>query len=94
MNTNPEALNSSNKVISKYQIIDLLKTGIYTVTFTKVDGYSKRVMPCTLMPSFLPQKEFKDRQVNAQEETLAAFATDIREWRSFRIANVISVTPT
>jgi hypothetical protein len=50
-------------------------------------------MPCTLDPTILPTQNLTEekkipRKINI--ETLRVFVTDINEWRSFRIENVIS----
>jgi hypothetical protein len=75
----------------------LLREGVYEVTFTKVDG-SIRTMPCTLKPDLLPERvisETSGRVVTKplKIETMSAWATDIKEWRSFRVMNVTEVKP-
>lgn len=73
---------------------NLLKQGTYQITFTKLDG-STRVMPCTLKSELLPDRLIsesetrKPRSLNV--ETISAFATDIQEWRSFRVMNVVEI---
>lgn len=72
----------------KQTLVDLLKTNIVEVTFTKVNG-ELRIMPCTLKPDILPPmpiKEQRERKVN--DETLSVWCTDKKEWRSFRVSNV------
>ena len=76
-------------------LVGKLANGVHTVEFTKVNG-EKRIMPCTLTSNLLPPSPIredtakKERKVN--NDTLRVFATDISEWRSFRIENVISIT--
>ena len=71
----------------------LLRDGIYEVTFTKVDG-SARTMPCTLRPELLPEQpitETAKRPKPVKTETISAWVTDINQWRSFRVMNVIEI---
>jgi hypothetical protein len=72
------------------------------VTFKKVDG-SIRVMPCTLRPESLPaqvQESSNNQELTAKNtklpkaenpNTIRVYCLDKKEWRSFRIENVISV---
>lgn len=71
---------------------DLLRSGVYEITFTKVDG-SERVMPCTLQESQLPVRTFDKQSKPGKAETLSVWCTDRGEWRSFRVMNVVSVKP-
>ena len=71
-------------------------SGVYNVTFTKVDG-TERTMPCTLKEEILPPAKQEDplsqKKVRAiNDEVLVVYCTDKNEWRSFRVANVTSVT--
>jgi len=73
----------------------LLREGVYQVTFTKIDGTS-RTMPCTLKPELLPARPVAEQLVNKipkvlKLETMSAWATDIEQWRSFRVMNVTAV---
>lgn len=77
------------------QLQEMLKQGIYDVTFTKVNGET-RTMPCTLMEGVIPPARKDDpvsqkrvRDINPQ--VMVAWCIDKREWRSFRVANVISM---
>ena len=79
----------------RQDIIKILSNGIHAITFTKVDG-TERTMPCTLDPAILPAVELIEneekrvpRKLNM--DTLRVFVTDINEWRSFRVDNVISI---
>ena len=81
--------------MTRQSLSETLQTGIHTVTFTKVDG-TERSMPCTLDPTILPTIEVTEekkvpRKLNP--DTMRVYVTDINEWRSFRIENVISVVP-
>jgi hypothetical protein len=67
----------------------LLHSNIVNVTFTKVDG-TERTMKCTLNPEFLPAvpvtEAKKERKVSPT--SIAVFEVDLKEWRSFRVADV------
>lgn len=75
----------------------LLREGVYQVTFTKIDGTS-RTMPCTLKPDLLPARTVVEQVADTKPkvlklETMSAWATDIEQWRSFRVMNVTAVEP-
>jgi len=78
--------------MTRQELIDALKHGVYNVTFTKLNG-EERTMPCTLMESMLPpatkddpitQKKVRD----LNEQVLAVWCVDKRAFRSFRVDNV------
>jgi hypothetical protein len=81
-------------IMNKDELKAQLKTGIFEVTFTKVDG-SERVMPCTLKEDLLPaaaprsDENTKVRKVN--DTNLSVWCTDKAEWRSFKVANVTNI---
>ena len=81
--------------MTRQDIVAILKQGIHTITFTKVDG-TERTMPCTLDPAILPTVELienEDKRVprKLNSDTLRVFVTDINEWRSFRIENLKNI---
>lgn len=82
-------------LLTKQELSEQLLTGVYNVTFTKVDG-TERTMPCTLKEDLLPAAKKDDplsqKKVRAvNEEVMVVFCTDKQEWRSFRVANVKAV---
>jgi len=72
------------------RLIEALKRGTVTVTFTKINTDEIRVMPCTLNPVVLEAHgvmlEIKD--VSPDTDHLAAWALDKEAWRSFRLSTV------
>jgi Na+-translocating ferredoxin:NAD+ oxidoreductase RnfG subunit len=85
-----------NMLLTKQELTEQLMSGVYNVTFTKVDG-TERTMPCTLKEDILPPAKQEDplsqKKVRAiNDEVLVVYCTDKNEWRSFRVANVTSVT--
>lgn len=80
--------------MNREEITTALNHGIHNVKFTKVDG-TERTMPCTLDPAILPVVDITEekrvpRKINP--DTMRVYVTDINEWRSFRIENVIEIT--
>ena len=79
--------------ITREQLFELLHTGECVVEFTKVNG-EVRAMPCTLKTELIPPapvvegKETKVKKPNP--DVMNVWCLDKKEWRSFRIANVIS----
>jgi len=60
-----------------------------TVTFTKVNGET-RVMPCTLNEDVIPKQEPKGTK-KPNEAVVSVWCLDKREWRSFRVDNVVDL---
>jgi hypothetical protein len=75
------------------EMVDALKEGVATVTFTKKDG-TERVMMATLQEELLPRKPIVDTSVVAKrkvnEDIIAVFDTEANGFRSFRVDTVIS----
>ena len=78
------------------EIINTLRQGIYEVTFNKVNG-EQRVMPCTLKEDLLPAAIQKDVVSETAKErkgdAISVWCTDVQAWRSFKLANFISINP-
>lgn len=72
------------------RLIEALKRGTVTVTFTKINTDEIRVMPCTLNPVVLEANgvklEIKD--ISPDTDHIAAWALDKEAWRSFRLSTV------
>jgi hypothetical protein len=60
-----------------------------TVTFTKVNGET-RVMPCTLKENVVPKQEPKGTK-KPNEAVVSVWCLDKKEWRSFRVDNVVDL---
>jgi hypothetical protein len=89
--------------ITREQLSLLLHAGVCVVEFTKVNG-EVRAMPCTLNESLiLPARvhvtntdnpvDFpaSKKEKKQNPDVMNVWCLDKKEWRSFRIANVISV---
>ncbi len=72
------------------RLIEALKRGTVTVTFTKINTGEIRVMPCTLNPVVLEAHGVKVdiKDISPESEHLAAWALDKEAWRSFRLSTV------
>jgi len=84
--------------ITRDQLSTLLHSGECVVEFTKVNG-EVRSMPCTLKTELIPPapapKVLAEGEVpkvkKENPDVMSVWCLDKKEWRSFRIANVISV---
>ena len=72
------------------RLIEALKRGTVTVTFTKINTDEIRVMPCTLNSVVLEAHGVKTdiKDVSPESDHLAAWALDKEAWRSFRLSTV------
>ena len=84
----------------KYHILEALMSGVCRITFTKVDG-TVRTMNCTRNLEFIPLHarpakwsgggmNFK-RSENPNSDQVDVFDMDKRQWRSFKMNNIISM---
>ena len=70
-------------------LIEALKNHECTVTFTKVNGET-RVMPCTLKEDVFTKLETKGTK-KPNESVVSVWCLDKKEWRSFRVDNVVDL---
>lgn len=62
------------------------------VKFTKTDG-TERVMNCTLKEGFITPSEKKtEKPKKVNENVLPVFDIDKKEWRSFRLDSILSIS--
>ena len=94
----PSILDNMTKDEKREYLIGELLSGTMLVEFIKVNG-ELRKMPATLSPNLLPPKPLPsdanepltERKINT--DVISVYCTDKFEWRSFRIDNVINITP-
>lgn len=81
-----------NENLTHEQILELLHQSDCEVTFKKVNG-ELRVMPCTLRSEALPEKLLSENKRIREHNTnvISVWSLDRREWRSFRVDNVVSI---
>jgi hypothetical protein len=86
---------TTDSVLARDQIVELLQKSVVEVTFTKLNG-DRRVMTCTLMPDRLPPAKAEDplslkkiREIN--EAVISVWDVNAAGWRSFRLDRVESV---
>lgn len=70
-------------VMGKSEVVDLLKSEVVDIEFTKVNG-EVRHMTCTLRESSLPKREDSPKGKVDNPDVLAVFDTINQGWRSFR----------
>jgi hypothetical protein len=70
-------------------LIEALTKHECTVTFTKVNGET-RVMPCTLKEDVIPNVEHKGTK-KSNDAVVSVRCLDKKEWRSFRVDNVVDL---
>jgi len=79
--------------ITREQLTKLLYTSECIVEFTKVNG-ELRTMPCTLKSDLIPPQPIIEgktpKEKKPNPEVMSVWCLDKKEWRSFRVANVIS----
>jgi hypothetical protein len=79
---------------TREQLTEMLHSSECVIEFTKVGG-EVRTMSCTLKsemftPPVAIEPETPKREKKANPDVLSVWCLDKKEWRSFRIANVIS----
>jgi len=76
---------------TRVQLIEMLKSNVMKVTFTKANG-DTRVMECTLKDSFLPHRmNPPTAPFPHSDEALRVWDINEAGWRSFIIKNVQSI---
>ena len=77
-----------NKPTTTQEYNELLKGGIYNVTFKKKSDGQTRVLAATLQSQFVPEGTATG---SLNEHVVSAFDVQNNGWRSFDIDSVISV---
>lgn len=82
-------------MMSYDNIIETLRNNVCEATFTKVNG-DKRVMPCTLKVDILKDAPYaqdgeKVVERSANKTVVRCLATDINQWRSFKVENLVEL---
>ena len=75
-------------------LIDMLRSNVVVVTFTKVNG-EERVMTCTLRSEHIPNAPTTNGEVVIKEtknDTISVWDINANGWRSFRVENVKSIS--
>jgi len=81
-------------IFTRDGLIDVLRSNVVTVTFTKVNG-DERVMTCTLLSEHIPNAPTTNGQVVVKEtssNTVSVWDVNANGWRSFRVENVKSIS--
>jgi hypothetical protein len=90
-----ETVAALKGIPTKEELLNLLRSEVVEVTFTKLNG-DERVMPCTLIESFLPPAKKDDlltqkkiREIS--EAVIPVWAIESSAFRSFRYDRVKKV---
>lgn len=80
---------------TRQTLIDSLSKGKSKIQFTKVNG-EQRTINCTLDEAYLPERKISPSETVRKEnqDILCVWSLDDNQWKSFRIANVISIEKT
>ena len=71
--------------------MNMLKSGIVNIKFTKVDG-TERVMRCTLAEGIVkPHEKTTDREKKVNENIVSVWDVDKDAWRSFRYDSILKI---
>ncbi|NCP97726.1 DUF2693 domain-containing protein [archaeon] len=84
-------------ILTKKELKEELEYGIYNITFTKINGETRR-MKCTLLPKYfenkstLPKKTINEKpQRKESENNLVVWDIEAKGIRSFIVANVTKI---
>lgn len=78
--------------MNRDEMLAYLRNTDCIVKFIKADG-SERIMYCTLQPNSIPESmkpKGSTSPIKENKEVIRVFDTEIEEWRSFKVASVLS----
>ncbi len=81
-------------IFTRDGLVDMLRSNIVTVTFTKLNG-EERVMTCTLLSEHIPNAPTTNGELVVKEtssSTVSVWDINANGWRSFRVENVKSIS--
>lgn len=85
-------MTTLNTLKGRDWLVSHLATGPVRIQFVKQDG-SIRTMNCTLKEDLLVYEEKKTERVKSHNpETLSVYDLDVKGWRSFKLANVTTIS--
>lgn len=74
--------------MNREQLVEMLRSNVYNIVFTKTDG-SERKAKATLLDEYLP--EFKNSGKMPNPDIVSFWDLDLGEWRSFRVENLVNI---
>lgn len=89
---NEERLAAAALQTKKEQLQHAFVKGQWTVKFIKVDGTNSEMI-CTLDPLLLPATDDGKTTRKQSSDLIHVFSTDRNGWRSFKIENLIGISP-
>lgn len=95
-NSVQETVASMKGIPTREELLELLHKEVVEVTFTKLNG-DERVMPCTLIESYLPPATKTDPMTQKKvreitDKVVSVWAVESKGFRSFRYDRVKKVT--
>jgi hypothetical protein len=75
---------------TREEMITALREGVCRVVFTKVNGET-RDMTCTLETRNIPEESRPRTEGEYSDSVIRVYDLNAAEWRSFKVANVISI---
>ena len=83
---------SLKKIPTEKDLTNLLREGIMTVTFKKLDG-DERIMTCTKSAKIIPEEDLPKTNKEPKQGTVTVWDVNAKGWRSFRYDRVTKVEP-
>lgn len=74
-------------------LIEVLKKGVATITFEKIDTGEMRVMPCTLNKDLMSLNSFSIENINSQSKSIVVYALDKKDIRDVMVDTIQSWQP-
>jgi hypothetical protein len=76
---------------NREDVVEMLKTGVHTIVFTKRDG-TERTMKATLLKETVePLLKGNDKRSIVYDDIIPVVDTELNEWRSFDIDSLKSI---
>ena len=78
--------------VKKKVLVECFKLGVFKIQFTKIDGTNSEML-VTLKDGLIPSIDTSRQASTENNENILVFAVDRVGWRSFKVANLISMVP-
>jgi len=85
-----ETIATLKGIPTKQELLELLKSNVVEVTFTKLNG-DERVMPCTLQEMYLPPRKEGTAEKKSNGKVVSVWAMEANGFRSFHYDRVKAV---
>ena len=75
------------------QLISVLKEGVATISFKKIDTGEIRIMPCTLKKDLMESNAFSLENINPESKSIVVYALDKKDIRDVMVDTIQSWHP-